>query len=133
MRLLVPRSRAAARIAAAPLLAVCLACRLAVGLAVAASLAHVAAHAQTLRQLPASARLADFEMRQYPELLLNGEPARMSAGGQIRDAQNRIVMPAGITGTHPVLYERDPAGQVSRIWILTADELKAAKARPQPK
>lgn len=129
MRLLVPGSRAAARIAAAPLLAVCLA----VCLAVAASLVHAPVHAQSLRPLPASARLADFEMRQYPEILLNGELARMSAGAQIRDAQNRIVMPAGIRGTHPVLYERDPSGQVSRIWILTADEVKAAKARPQPK
>jgi hypothetical protein len=129
MRLLVPGSRAAARIAAAPLLAICLA----VGLAVAAALVHTPVHAQSLRPLPATARLADFEMRQYPEILLNGELARMSAGGQIRDAQNRIVMPAGITGTHPVLYERDPSGQVSRIWILTADEVKAAKARPQPK
>jgi hypothetical protein len=129
MRLLVPGSRAAARIAAAPLLAICLA----VCLAVAASLVHTQVHAQSQRPLPASARLADFEMRQYPEILLNGELARMSAGGQIRDAQNRIVMPAGISGTHPVLYERDPSGQVSRIWILTADEVKAAKARPQPK
>ncbi len=112
-----PRSRRRALItlAAAPLLA---------GLA-----AAPAAHAQLLRTFPEKARLGRFEMRIFPEALLDGEPVRLAAAARIHDTDNRIVMPASLSGTHDALVEDDISGQIGRVWILTPEEFAAARER----
>ncbi len=87
------------------------------------------AHAQLKRSFPEKARLARLEMRLFPEALLDGESVRLAAGVRIHDANNRIVMPASLSGTHDVLVDDDASGQIARIWILTHDELAAARER----
>lgn len=85
--------------------------------------------AQLLRSFPEKARLARFEMRIFPEALLDGEIVRLAAAARIHDANNRIVMPASLSGTHDVLVENDASGQIGRVWILTPEELAAARER----
>jgi hypothetical protein len=85
--------------------------------------------AQLLRAFPEKARLARLEMRIFPEALLDGETVRLAAAARIHDAHNRIVMPASLSGTHDVLVEDDASGQIGRIWILTPEELAAARER----
>lgn len=97
---------------------------------VALALATIA-RAQPLRSFPEKARLARLEMRVFPEALLDGETVRLAAGTRIHDTDNRIVMPASLSGTHDVLIEVDASGQVGRIWILTPEELAAARERKQ--
>ncbi len=67
------------------------------------------------------------------------ETKRLSASLQIRDTQNRIVMPMAMQGPVPVLYKLDEYGTVQRVWVLTdeeadvAEELIAQKKSSQPK
>ena len=51
---------------------------------------------------------------------------RLSAGLQIRDTQNRIVMPMSVQGPVPVLYKTDEYGSVQRVWVLTQEEAEVA-------
>lgn len=85
--------------------------------------------AQLARTFPAAARLGRLEVRVFPEATLNGEPVRLAAGARIYDQRNMIVMPASLSGSFDALVERDPVGNLGRVWILTPDELTAAQAR----
>ena len=84
---------------------------------------------QLVRSFPPAARLGRLEIRVFPEATLNGEPVRLAAGARIYDQRNMIVMPASLSGSFDALVERDPVGNLGRVWILTPDELKAAQAR----
>lgn len=55
-----------------------------------------------------------------------GETLRLSASLQIRDVQNRIVMPMSMQGPVPVLYKLDEYGTVQRVWVLTEEEAEIA-------
>lgn len=110
------RRRASAMLAALPL----------VGFALAFA---SSARAQLLRSFPEKARLARLEMRIFPEALLDGETARLAGAARIHDTNNRIVMPASLSGTHDVLVEDDASGQIARVWVLTPEELAAARER----
>jgi len=85
--------------------------------------------AQVMRNLPPDARPGRFEMRVFPEASLDGQAVRLGAGARIYDQRNMIVMPASLSGTFDALVERDPGGQVGRVWLLTPAELEAAQAR----
>jgi hypothetical protein len=81
-----------------------------------------------LRTIPPQAKRA--EMRHVQELLveLNGERAQLAPGAQIRDASNRLVLPAALPPGSLVKYLRDAQGYVFRVWILTPEEA----AQPDP-
>lgn len=51
---------------------------------------------------------------------------RLAASLQIRDTQNRIVMPMAMQNSVPVLYKLDDYGSVQRIWVLTQEEAEVA-------
>ena len=85
--------------------------------------------AQLARSFPPAARPGRLEIRVFPEATLNGEPVRLAAGARIYDQRNMIVMPASLSGSFDALVERDPVGNLGRVWILTPDELKAAQER----
>lgn len=54
------------------------------------------------------------------------ETLRLAASLQIRDTQNRIVMPMTVQGPVPVLYKLDEYGSVQRVWVLTPEEAEVA-------
>jgi len=56
----------------------------------------------------------------------NDQTLRLSASLQIRDTQNRIVLPMTMQGAVPVLYKLDEYGTVQRVWVLTAEEAEVA-------
>jgi hypothetical protein len=63
-----------------------------------------------------------------PEILLDGQPDRLSPGARIRSAQNMLVMVGAIQGEKFLVnYTRDPAGLVSQVWILTPQEATAER------
>ena len=91
----------------------------------------VPASAQTLmRQFPAVALRGTLEVTQPPEVLINGQPARLSPGSRIRGENNLLQMSGALVG-QPLLvnYTRDSLGNVHLVWILSAEE---AKKRPWP-
>jgi len=87
------------------------------------------ASAQGTRSFPQAARPGRFAMRVFPEATLDDEPVRLSAGARIYDQRNMIVMPASLSGSFDALVERDPVGDIARVWLLTPEESQAAQAR----
>lgn len=88
------------------------------------------AAAQTSRPFPASALRGALQVTQAPEVLLNGEPARLSPGARIRGANNMLQMSAALAGQKLLVhYTREPSGLVHEVWILTPDE---AARKPWP-
>lgn len=88
------------------------------------------APAQTsLRSIPAQAKKADMQPPRDNIVQLGGKPLRLSPAAQIRSAQNLIMMPSQVQQPAPVRYLTDDNGNVSKIWILTAEEA----AQPGPK
>jgi hypothetical protein len=80
-----------------------------------------AAHAQ-LRTIPPEAEPATLRHVQDMNVELNGKPARLSPGAQIRDTHNRLVLPASVADRTLVRYLPDAVGMVHRVWILSAEE-----------
>ena len=90
--------------------------------------------AAQLRTIPADAKLG--EIRHVQEMLveLDGKPQRLAPGAQIRDADNRLMLPVSLSDKQSVKYLLDAQGLVHRVWLLTAEErARAAKdAPPKP-
>ncbi len=67
-----------------------------------------------------------------PDVLMDGQPARLAPGARIRDRNNLMVVSGALLGQELVVrYTRDPLGLVHEVWVLTASEA-AAGAPPQP-
>lgn len=82
-----------------------------------------------LRSIPAQAKRAQMQPPVENLVQLGSKSLRMSPGAQIRSAQNLIVMPAQVRQPALVRYLVDPNGDISHIWILSAEEA----SRPDPK
>jgi len=79
------------------------------------------AHAQ-LRSMPADAKRGHIRHLQEMVVLIDGRQAQLARGAQVRDAHNRILVPAAIPPGSLVKYTVNAQGQVSAVWILTAYE-----------
>lgn len=77
-------------------------------------------------------------MQQSAPLAVMGPPAngyalfddkvlRLAANLQIRDTQNRIIVPLAVQRAVPVLYKLDANGSVMRVWVLTPEEAVVAE------
>ena len=99
-------------------------------LALALLTAGLPAAAQTSRPFPADALRGELVITQPPEVLLNGQPARLSPGARIRGSNNMLQMSGALVG-QPLLvhYTLEPSGGVHNVWILTPDE---AARKPWP-
>ena len=84
-----------------------------------------------LRTIPKEAQHGVIRHLETMVIELNGKPALLSAGAQIRDPDNRLVLPASLTEKVDVGYTLDGAGQVHRVWILSERE-RAMLPKPVP-
>jgi hypothetical protein len=86
------------------------------------------------RSFPQDARFGKLTRFSYPLATIAGKTLRMGPGAKIYNEQNLIIMPAAMRQEAAVLYRLDNAGELSAIWILTAQEAKsyAAKSPPKP-
>ncbi len=82
-----------------------------------------------LRTIPAEAKRATLTHVREGDVTLDGKPARLSPGAQIRDENNRIVLPTMLPPDTKVKVLPDAAGNLHRIWILSPQEI----AQPDPK
>jgi len=88
--------------------------------------------AQTVhRNFPANALRGEISFGQPPEVLVNGQPARLAPAARIRGLNNLLVMSGALMGQQRVVvnYVLDPLGLVQDVWILT--DAERAK-RPWP-
>jgi hypothetical protein len=81
-----------------------------------------AVHAQ-LRSLPAQAKAGKMRHVQESIVQIDGQLARLAPGAQIRDAHNRILLPAAVPAGSLVKYTLNAEGQVSAVWILAPQEI----------
>ena len=96
-------------------------------------LAFSAAAGAQLRTIPKAAVLGQIRQLEAMAVELDGKPAQVAPGAQIRDPDNRLVLPASITEKLTVRYLLDGAGAVHRVWILSAREIAQLPPPPYPK
>jgi hypothetical protein len=87
-----------------------------------------AAQAQ-LRTIPENAKRATMSHIQGMTVEMNGKRTELAAGAQIRDVNNRIVLPTALPAGVLVKFIPDAHGQVWRVWILSPQEA----AQPDPR
>jgi hypothetical protein len=82
-----------------------------------------------LRSIPADAKRGTLSHVQGMTMSLDGRQAELAAGAQMRDADNRIVLPTAFPAGALVKYQVGQDGKLTRVWILTPQEA----AQPDPK
>ena len=89
----------------------------------AAVLAGVASGAGAqLRAIPDDAKRAVMSHVEVMTVEVDGKPEPLAPGAQIRDADNRLVVPTALQPNTLVKIQRDAQGAVSRVWILSPQE-----------
>ncbi len=87
---------------------------------------------QRIPPISAKAQRGVLRVVAPPDVLMDGQPARLAPGARIRDRNNLMVVSGALLGQDLVVrYTRDPLGLVHEVWVLTANEA-AAGLPPQP-
>ena len=81
-----------------------------------------------LRPIPPLAKRGELRHLQGMVVELDGAAVPLASGAQIRDPDNRIVLPGALPGRVIVRYLLDAQNHVSGVWILSPQEA----ARPDP-
>ena len=92
------------------------------------ALASSAALAQ-LRTIPADAKRGTMSHVQGMTVELDGRKTELAPGAQIRDVNNRIILPTTLPSRSLIKFMPDVQGRVWRVWILSQQEA----AQPDPK
>ena len=89
--------------------------------------------AAQLRTIPQEALVGQLRHLEAMVVEIDGKPRSLSPGAQIRDPDNRLVLPVSLVETTQVRYLADSTGMVHRVWILSAAEKAALPAPPSSK
>ena len=90
-----------------------------------------AAAGAQVRTIPREAQRGEIRHVQDMYVELNGKALRLAPGAQIRDADNRLVLPTSLVEKADVRFLLDGAGLVHRVWIMTPLERAQAPQKPQ--
>jgi hypothetical protein len=93
--------------------------------------ATAAALAQ-VRTIPKEAQRGELRHLQDMYVELNGKPVQLAPGAQIRDPDNRLVVPTSLVEKSDVRFLVDHTGLVHRVWIMTPLERTQAPPKPKP-
>lgn len=89
------------------------------------------AQQQAVRPFPAKAQRGAMQITSPPNLLMDGQPERLSPGARIRGPNNMLEMSGALVGhTLLVRYVREPLGLIHEVWVLNAAEVAAELATP---
>jgi hypothetical protein len=77
-----------------------------------------------LRTIPPEATRAAMRHVEGMLVEVDGKPEQFAPGAQIRDADNRIMVPVSLPPNSLVKYLRGADGQIFRVWILSPEEAK---------
>jgi hypothetical protein len=76
------------------------------------------------RNFPANAMRGVFTATVYPQVTINGQAMQLAPGAKIFSQQNTILMHTNLVNSAVIVnYTLDAQGYVSRVWILTQEEL----------
>ena len=84
-----------------------------------------------VRTIPKEAQRGEIRHVQEMHVELNGKALQLSPGAQIRDQDNRLVLPTSLVEKSDVRFLLDGAGLVHRVWIMTPLERAQAPQKPQ--
>lgn len=90
------------------------------------------AAAAQLRTIPEEAQVGTMRYLEMMQVELDGQPQQLAPGAQIRDGDNRLILPASLQEREQVRYLLDGAGLVHRVWILSAQEKASLPIPPSP-
>jgi len=93
---------------------------------------HCAAAVAQLRAIPKQAQVGTMRHVEAMVVELDGQKVQLAPGAQIRDADNRLVLPVSLQERETVRYVVDGTGMVNRVWILSAPEKDALPPPPSP-
>jgi hypothetical protein len=75
------------------------------------------------RNFPEKAVRGEMKAHSYPYVKIGDKTLRLAPGGRIFNEQNLIIMPASLQSqTAQIMYTTDMNGDLSRVWLLTAQE-----------
>ncbi len=81
-----------------------------------------------LRQFPTAAKRGILELQNPPEVLINGQPQRLSPGARIRDASNLLIVSSQLMGRKLVVnYLPNAQGEVQEVWLLNRNEAQEVR------
>jgi hypothetical protein len=81
------------------------------------------AFAQAPRHFPANALRGEVAITQPPDVLLNGQPARLAPGARIRGLDNMLALSGALAGQRAVVnFTLDTQGLILDLWLLRPDE-----------
>jgi hypothetical protein len=86
-----------------------------------------------LRTIPKEAVLGQLRHLEAMVVEIDGKPRSLAPGAQIRDPDNRLVLPVSLAEKTQVRYLVDSTGMVHRVWILSDAEKAALPPTPFPK
>ena len=78
--------------------------------------------AAQLRSIPLQAKPGTISHVQDMTVSIDGERRRLAPGAQIRDANNRLVLPMSIPAGARAKYVTDAEGMVRQVWLLSPEE-----------
>jgi hypothetical protein len=82
-----------------------------------------------LRQFPPAALRGTLQVTAPPEVLINGQAARLSPGARIKNVNNTLVLSASLVGSSVLVnYLRDTQGLVHEVWLLSPTEAQEKRA-----
>lgn len=82
------------------------------------------AAAQLVRALPTNTLRGEAVFGQPPQLLLNGQPARLSPGARIKSPDNMLVLSGALIGQKlTVNYTVDTYGLLMDVWLLRDEDI----------
>jgi hypothetical protein len=93
---------------------------------------HCAAAAAQIRAIPQDTQIGTIRHVELMVVELDGEPRALAPGAQIRDIDNRLMLPTSLPERETVRYLLDGAGQIFRVWLLSEPEKAALPPRPSP-
>ena len=93
------------------------------------SIATAGAALAQLRTIPADAKRGTMSHVQGMTVELDGRKTELAPGAQIRDVDNRIILPTTLPAGSLIKFMPDVQGRVWRVWILSQQEA----AQPDPK
>src|SRR5438067_204688 len=93
---------------------------------------HCAAALAQLRTIPPQAQVGMIRHIETMTVEIDGQRLQLAPGAQIRDTDNRLVLPATLQEREQVRYIVDRAGMVQRVWILSQPEKDAIPPPPSP-
>jgi hypothetical protein len=82
-----------------------------------------------LRTIPKDAKRGEIRSLGNMDVAIDGKKMRLSPGAQIRDADNRVLVPTALPADVKVKYLLDGQNMVHRVWILSPQEIAQPDAK----